>query len=148
MRFPHYIRKLKSIFSNLRTRIVSKFPVPIGKYTNPGKTQYYFNEKMKLTPELKNVLKIAQKDSMAAPTKATSKFPNWEYYKFNFELDGKNFEGTINIGVDKNGEKHFYEINKIHTTSVSSVSTNKFSSTDSINSSISSQNKDVNTTTI
>lgn len=116
------------------------------KYTNPGKTQYYFNEKMKLTPELKNVLKIAQKDSMATPTKATSKFPSWEYYKFNFELAGKNFEGTINIGVDKNGEKHFYEINKIHTTSVSSVSTNKFSSTDSIKNSIASIKDDVNTT--
>lgn len=116
------------------------------KYTNPGKTQYYFNEKMKLTPELKNVLKIAQKDSMAAPTKATSKFPSWEYYKFNFELAGKNFEGTINIGVDKNGEKHFYEINKIHTTSVSSVSTNKFSSTDSIKNSIAPIKDDVNTT--
>lgn len=115
------------------------------KYTNPGKTQYYFNEKMKLTPELKNVLKIAQKDSMAAPTKATSKFPSWEYYKFNFELAGKNFEGTINIGVDKNGEKHFYEINKIHTTSVSSVSTNKFSSTDSIKNSIAPIKDDVNT---
>lgn len=117
------------------------------KYTNPGKTQYYFNEKMKLTPELKNILKIAQKESMAAPIKATSKYPSWEYYRFNFEIDGKRFEGTINIGIDKNGEKHFYEINKIHTTSVSSVSTNKFSSMDSIKNNIAPNKNDVNTTT-
>lgn len=116
------------------------------KYTNPGKRQYYFNEKMKLTPELKNVLEIAQKDSISAPTKDTSKYQNWEYYKFNFELDGKNFEGTINIGIDKNGNKHFYEINKIHFTGISSVSTNGQHKVDSINNSIAPTKKNVNTT--
>lgn len=116
------------------------------KYTNPGKRQYYFNEKMKLTPELKNVLEIAQKDSISAPTKDTSKYQNWEYYKFNFELDGKNFEGTINIGIDKNGNKHFYEINKIHFTGISSVSTNSQHKADSINNSIAPTKKNVNTT--
>lgn len=143
MYMQDYLMGKTTLSGNDKTIIDGK---SASKYTNPGKTQYYFNEKMKLTPELKNVLKIAQKDSMAAPTKATSKFPSWEYYKFNFELDGKNFEGTINIGVDKNGEKHFYEINKIHTTSVSSVSTNKFSSTDSIKNSIAPIKDDVNTT--
>ncbi len=143
MYIQDYLMGKTTLSGNDKTIIDGK---SASKYTNPGKTQYYFNEKMKLTPELKNVLKIAQKDSMAAPTKATSKFPSWEYYKFNFELDGKNFEGTINIGVDKNGEKHFYEINKIHTTSVSSVSTNKFSSTDSIKNSIAPIKDDVNTT--
>lgn len=117
------------------------------KYANPGKKQYYFNEKMKLTPELKNILEIAQKDSVSAPIKDTSKYQNWEYYKFNFELDGKNFEGTINIGIDKNGNKHFYEINKIHFTGISSVSTNSQRKMDFINNSIASANKDVNTTT-
>lgn len=116
------------------------------KYANPGKRQYYFNEKMKLTPELKNVLEIAQKDSISAPTKDTSKYQNWEYYKFNFELDGKNFEGTINIGIDKNGNKHFYEINKIHFTGISSVSTNSQHKADSINNSIAPTKKNVNTT--
>lgn len=143
MYIQDYLMGKTTLSGNDKTIIDGK---SANKYTNPGKTQYYFNEKMKLSPELKNVLKIAQKDSMAAPTKATSKFPSWEYYKFNFELDGKNFEGTINIGVDKNGEKHFYEINKIHTTSVSSVSTNKFSSTDSIKNSIAPIKDDVNTT--
>ena len=143
MYIQDYLMGKTTLSGNDKTIIDGK---SASKYTNPGKTQYYFNEKMKLTPELKNVLKIAQKDSMAAPTKATSKFPSWEYYKFNFELDGKNFEGTINIGVDKNGEKHFYEINKIHTTSVSSGSTNKFSSTDSIKNSIAPIKDDVNTT--
>ena len=123
---------------------------------------------MKLSTELKNVLEIAQKYSNAASTKDTSKYKNWEYYKFNFELSGKNFEGTINIGIDSNGNKHFYEINKIHFTRISSVSTNsknkvnlinenhttsnshisasKSSSMDSIKNSIAPTKNDVNTT--
>lgn len=83
------------------------------KYTNPGKKQQNFDKKMQLTPELKNVLEIAQKDKMALPSKDNSKYKKWEYYKFKFELDGKIFEGTINIGIDSNENKHFYEINKI-----------------------------------
>lgn len=119
----------------------------INKYTNPNQQTKYLSEKMQLTPELKNVLEIAEKVSDGTPTKVTTKFPNWEYYKFRFEIDGKQFEGLINIGVDKEGNKHFYEINKIHTTSNSYVSTNKSSSTDSIKNSITSQSEDVNTTT-
>lgn len=119
----------------------------INKYTNPNQQTKYLSEKMQLTPELKNVLEIAEKVSEGNPTKDTTKFPNWEYYKFRFEIDGKQFEGLINIGVDKEGNKHFYEINKIHTTSNSYVSTNKSSSTDSIKNSITSQSEDVNTTT-
>lgn len=71
---------------------------------------------MQLTPELQNALEIAEKVSTGNPTKETTKFSNWEYYKFNFELGGENFEGLINIGIDKEGNKHFYEINKIHNT--------------------------------
>lgn len=119
----------------------------INKYTNPTQQTKYLSEKMQLTPELKNVLEIAEKVEDSPPTKDTSKYPNWEYYKFKFELGGKNFEGLINIGVDKNGNKHFYEINKIHTTSSSYVSTNKSSSMDSINNSIAPTKNDVNTTT-
>lgn len=119
----------------------------INKYTNPNQQTKYLSEKMQLTPELKNVLEIAEKVSEGNPTKDTTKFPNWEYYKFRFEIDGKQFEGLINIGVDKEGNKHFYEINKIHTTSNSYVSTNKSSSTDSIKNSITPQNEDVNNTT-
>ncbi len=141
----------------------------ISKYTNPKQTTRYMTEKMKLSTELKNALEIAQKDSISAPTKDTSKYPKWEYYKFNFELGGKNFEGTINIGIDKDGNKHFYEINKIHFTGISSVSTNsqhkvnlinenhttsnlhisasKSSSMDFINNSIAPTKNDVNTNT-
>lgn len=88
----------------------------INKYTNPRQDTRFFEEKMKLTPELQNVLEISKKVSIGTPTKETTKFPNWEYYKFKFELGGKNFEGLINIGIDKEGNKHFYEINKIHNT--------------------------------
>ena len=94
------------------------------KYTNPGQTQYKFEEKMRLTPELRNVLKVAKKTITAGPTKATSKFPKWEYYKFNFEIDGKSFVGNVNIGIDGNGKKHFYEINNIKKTSISETSLN------------------------
>lgn len=54
------------------------------KYTNPGKKQQKFYKKMKLTPELKNVLEIAQKNSTLEPIKDNSKYQNWEYYKFDF----------------------------------------------------------------
>ena len=117
------------------------------KYTNPGKKQQNFDKKMQLTPELKNVLKIAQKDNIASPTKDTSKYQNWEYYKFKFELNGKKFEGTINIGIDSNGNRHFYEINKIkELDDISGTSLNR-SSSSSINNSITPQKEDVNTTT-
>ncbi|MCI8654271.1 MAG: hypothetical protein HFJ48_00095 [Clostridia bacterium] len=117
------------------------------KYTNPNQKPSYITEKMRLTPELKNVLKIANKDSTSLPTKDNSKYKSWEYYKFNFELDGKNFEGTINIGIDKNGNKHFYEINKIHSIPNSSVSTNKVETVNIPNNSILPTQQNVNNTT-
>ena len=116
----------------------------INKYTNPLQNNRYMLEKMQLVPELKNILQIAEKDSVSAPSKENSKYRSWEYYKFKFELCGKNFEATVNIGIDKDGNKHFYEINKIHTTSNSSVSTNKFSSMDFINNIIPFNQKYVN----
>nr|DAL16307.1 MAG TPA_asm: Large polyvalent protein associated domain 38 [Caudoviricetes sp.] len=116
------------------------------KYTNPGKRQQNFTEKMQLTPELKNVLSIAQKESASLPTKDISKYSNWEYYKFKFELSGKSFEGTVNIGIDSNGNRHFYEINKIKEVSdISGTSLNR-SDTSSIDNSIASTNENVNTT--
>lgn len=87
---------------------------------------------MQLTPELKNVLEIAQKDSTSRPLKSNSKYKNWEYYKVKFEINGKMFEGLINIGLDSNNNKHFYEINKrretddISRTSLNSSSTSLF----------------------
>lgn len=118
----------------------------VNKYTNPKQNTYYMSEKMKLTPELKNALRVARKDSIALPTKDTSKYPNWEYYKFRFELSGRNFEGTINIGVDKNGNKHFYEINKIRAIN-SHISANTYNSTNLSNASIAPKEIGVNTNT-
>lgn len=118
----------------------------ISKYTNPKQQNKYMTEKMKLAPELKNILEIAQKVDSSLPSKDTSKFPNWEYYKFNFELSGVKFEGLVNIGIDKNGQKHFYEINKIHTTSNSYISTSKSSSMNFSKNSISTSKDNVNTT--
>lgn len=118
------------------------------KYTNPGKRQQYFKEKMQLTPELKNVLKIAQKETQALPSKENSKYSSWEYYKFNFELSGKTFEGVINIGIDSQGNKHFYEINKIkETVDILGTSLNNSSTASSINNSIPQSKEKGNTTT-
>lgn len=68
---------------------------------------------MKLTPELKNVLAISEKIEVSSPTKDNSKYSNWEYYQFNFKINDKTFSGLVNIGIDKNGNKHFYEVNNI-----------------------------------
>lgn len=84
------------------------------KYTNPGYKQANFSEKMKLTPELKNVLEIAQYVDETPANKDNAKFSHYKYYTFDFELGGKMFTGNINIGVDNNGNNVFYEINKIH----------------------------------
>ena len=83
------------------------------KYSNPGKRQQFFTEKMKLTPELKNVLKISKKINDALPTKKNTKYPSWEYYKTIFKLGNQFFEGKVNIGIDQSGNKHLYEISNI-----------------------------------
>ena len=85
------------------------------KYTNPGKRQSNFTEKMRLAPELQNVLSIARKVSESSSTKSNSRYSSYEYYDFDFELGGKRFNALINIGVDKEGNRYFYDINKIHT---------------------------------
>ena len=101
------------------------------KYTNPGKKQQYFDEKMKLTPELKNVIEIAEKYAYQPKYKNNATYDNYEYYKFNFEINGNKFEGILNIGIDENGNKHFYEVNNIKKVEgISSVSTNSPSTSD------------------
>ena len=84
----------------------------VHKYTNPRQKEYYRSEKMRLTPELRNVLKIAKKIGESKPIKENSKHNKWEYYGFNFKIGNEFFRGKINVGIDQNGKK-FYEINKI-----------------------------------
>lgn len=113
----------KTILSNTGNAIIDSKSA--NKYTNPGKRQTNFIEKMKLTPELKNILKISEKSHTGLPTKDTSKYDNWEYYKFNFRIGDQNFSGIVNIGIDSNGQKHFYEVNNIKKTSgISGISPN------------------------
>lgn len=95
------------------------------KYTNPGDRQRYFTEKMKLSPELKNVLAISEKISESLPTKESTKYSKWEYYKINFKINDQIFTGKVNIGVDTGGRKHFYEVNNIKKASgISGISPN------------------------
>lgn len=113
------------------------------KYTNPGKKQLNFNEKMKLTPELKNVLEISKKISEGNPTKDNSKYSRWEYYLTNFKIGENTFQGKVNIGIDSNGNKHLYEVNEIKKTSgISETSLNW--PTGLSESNISQLNKNVN----
>ena len=69
---------------------------------------------MKMSPELKNLLSVATKVGESDAGKSNSTYPKYEYYSADFEIDGQKFNGLINIGVDENGVKHFYDINKIH----------------------------------
>lgn len=95
------------------------------KYTNPGDRQRYFTEKMKLSPELKNVLAISEKISESLPTKESTKYSKWEYYKINFKINDQIFTGKVNIGIDTGGKKHFYEVNNIKKASgISGISPN------------------------
>ena len=71
---------------------------------------------MKLTPELQNVLGIATLRENSIAKKTNSKFANWEYYDFEFKLDGKTFKGNINVGITDKG-KYLYEINNVKKTS-------------------------------
>lgn len=141
MYMQDYLKGNTALGNNSTANIGNK---GISKYTNPIQQTQYKNEKMKLSTELNNILAVSEKVSEGLPTKDTSKFPNWEYYKVNFEIDGKTFEGLINIGVDKNGNKHFYDINKIRITSNSHISASKSSNTDFINYSIPSTDSTVN----
>lgn len=114
----------KTSLSNNDTAIIDTKSAK--KYTNPGKRQSNFQEKMKLTPELKNVLEISNKVNTSPPTKDTSKYSNWEYYDFNFKLGNQTFNGIVNIGIDSQGNKHFYEVNNIKKTSgISETSPNR-----------------------
>jgi len=118
-----YLKGETTLAQNDKVIIDSK---SANKYTNPGKKVPNFQEKMRLTPELKNVLEIAKKDSEKAPTKPNSKYPKWEYYDFDFKLGGVGFNGTVNIGIDSNGNKHFYEVSNIKRTSgISETSPNR-----------------------
>lgn len=118
-----YLRGATNLSDN-DTAIIDK--VSANKYTNPGKKQPNFSEKMRLTPELKNVLQVSNKIKNAPPSKPNSKYQSWEYYKAHFKIENNFFEGLVNIGIDSEGNKHFYEVNCIKKTSgISDVSPNR-----------------------
>lgn len=65
-------------------------------------------------------------------------------YNFILSFDMISY-GTVNIGIDSDGNKHFYEINKIkEIDDISGKNLNR-SSTSSINNSITPDNQTVNT---
>ena len=85
----------------------------INKMTHPGNSQPLFVQKMKATTELDNIIKASVFVDFNKATKDSSKYPEYEYYGFNFKLSDQWFSGILNIGVDSNGQRHLYEINKI-----------------------------------
>ena len=116
--------KGKTILSESDTAIIDSKTAK--KYTNPGKKQPNFSEKMRLTPELKNVLEISEKVGESSESKDNSKYKNWEYYRTIFKINNEMFEGLVNIGIDSKGNKHLYEVNNIKKTSgISETSPNR-----------------------
>lgn len=142
MYINEYLRGTTVLSRNDSVKITSQ---TANKYTNPGVKQSFFEEKMKLSTELKNVLEIAEKIDESQPKKENAKYPNWEYYKVRFEINDRQFEAVLNIGVDNKGEKHFYELNKIKKVDDILAQKSPNRSSTSINNSITNLKEDVNT---
>lgn len=107
------------------------------------------NSKMKASTELDNLISISQYQ-YSRPDDGRHDFAKdgWDYYKTIFEVDGKRFEGLVNIG--KNGkEKTLYDITNIKEMSHISYGKNlpeSLSTSPSIKNSISTSKDNVNTT--
>lgn len=111
----------------------------------PTQTQ---NAKTKASTELDNLLQISEYQ-YSSKDDGRHKFANdgWDYYKTIFEVDGIKFEVLVNI-AKSGSKKTLYDITQIKRISQNySASDKSFSvSLTNSNNSISSSNKDVNTT--
>ena len=86
----------------------------IKKMIRPGSNQPLFVQKMKAMTELDNIIKASVFVDSEKATKDSAKYPEYEYYGFNFKLSGQWFNGILNIGLEGDGQRHLYEINKIY----------------------------------
>lgn len=86
-----------------------------GEYTHPATRleRQEYNSKMKASAELNNLLETAEYVGSANDNKNHSEaLLGFDYYKTKFVVDGKTFEGIINIATSENG-RVLYDINNI-----------------------------------
>lgn len=100
-----------------------------GKYAYGTPVNSMHETKMRLTPEVANVIRIAKLSNTMPPIKKDAKFSHYKYYKADIKLDGNWFEGLVILGKNAQDEYEFYDIvvgdNKKRTQALTSVSTLK-----------------------
>lgn len=115
----------------------------IRKYVDPHQTFEDILVKGKMAGELPDILKISRKYAEAADTKAHSFAKDgFEYRTSRIEIDGQQFDVTINVGLNSKG-KLVYAFNNIKRIPANR-SSRRFSSGDS-SSTIANNAQDVNT---
>lgn len=85
-----------------------------GEYIHPGKhlsnTDYFI--KMRIATELDNLLKTSKFDNIKNNEKKKTNYDYYAYYQTTFEIDGKSFICTINVGI-VNNQIELYDITNI-----------------------------------
>ena len=115
----------------------------IRKYVDPHQTFEDILIKGKMAGELPDILKVSKKYAEAADTKAHSFAKDgFEYRTSRIEIDGQQFDVTINVGLNSKG-KLVYAFNNIKRIPANR-SSRRFSSGDS-NATIANNPQDVNT---
>lgn len=115
----------------------------IRKYVDPHQTFEDILVKGKMAGELPDILKVSKKYAEAADTKAHSFAKDgFEYRTSRIEIDGQQFDVTINVGLNSKG-KLVYAFNNIKRIPANR-SSRRFSSGDS-NATIPNNPQDVNT---
>ena len=115
----------------------------IRKYVDPHQTFEDILIKGKMAGELPDILKVSKKYAEAADTKAHSFAKDgFEYRTSRIEIDGQQFDVTINVGLNSKG-KLVYAFNNIKRIPANR-SSRRFSSGDS-NATIANNAQDVNT---
>ena len=86
-----------------------------GKYPYALDSKQHFAVKMRLTPEIENMITISETLDTNIPDSGKHPWVNsWDYYKARFAIGDKVFEGVLNIANTNTGEgKILYDINKI-----------------------------------
>lgn len=119
----------------------------VNEYTNPKNisSKKQLSDKLKASTELDNLLEISNyKYSNADDGRYIFAKNGWDYYETTFQVENKTYTGLLNIAKGDN-TKLLYDITKIEEISPYSVKTVSTTNS-STNSSITSSNKDVNTT--
>ena len=86
------------------------------EYTNPAKKieEDVFESKLRAATELDNILDASIFIDHNPDDGRHWYFPNgFDHYETFFSVSNRMFEAVINIGIDKNGRKHFYDLTKI-----------------------------------